>query len=314
MVIESVIPGDGPIAVSSSRRPGRQAGLLDQLAPRHLVGRLTLDVAHSGRDLEDRPVVGRAVLRDEHDRWVALGVEHERHDPDRAGRPHDVTGETLPPAGSSNSATTTLPHVSLMDQRGPTPIGTSRRGSVSDGDFDHLPSIRATASGSTPRPGQGGGDQLAEQRVRPVGAALELGMGLRAHPERMAGQLDELDEPVVGRRARAPQPGALELGPVLLVELVAVPMALAHDRLAVGRRDLAAAGEHGVVGAEAHRAALVLDAPLVEHEVDHRVMGGRFELGRVGAGRGPTTLRAKSIAIACRPRQSPRHGTPSSRA
>ena len=80
------------------------------------------------------------------------------------------------------------------------------------------------------------------------------------------------------------RPAAFELGPVLLVELVAVTVALAHDRLAVGGGDLAATGEHGVVGAEAHRAALVLDATLVEHEVDHRVMGGRFELGRVGAG------------------------------
>ena len=85
----------------------RETGLLDQLAARHLVGRLTLDVAHSGRDLDDRPLVRRAVLRDEHDRWVALGVEHERHHADRAGRSHDVTGERCP-SGSTKSATATL--------------------------------------------------------------------------------------------------------------------------------------------------------------------------------------------------------------
>ena len=37
----------------------------------------------------------------------------------------------------------------------------------------------------------------------PVGPALELGVGLGADPERVAAQLDELDEPAVGRRARA---------------------------------------------------------------------------------------------------------------
>ena len=42
-------------------------------------------------------------------------------------------------------------------------------------------------------------DQLAEQRVRPVRPALELGVGLGAHPEGVAGQLDELDQPAVGR-------------------------------------------------------------------------------------------------------------------
>src|SRR5947208_16013236 len=52
-------------------------------------------------------------------------------------------------------------------------------------------------------PGQGCPDQVPEQRVGTVGTALELGVGLGADPERMAGQLDELDEAVVGRGARA---------------------------------------------------------------------------------------------------------------
>ena len=37
----------------------------------------------------------------------------------------------------------------------------------------------------------------------PVGPALELGVGLGADPERVAVELDELDQPAVGRRARA---------------------------------------------------------------------------------------------------------------
>src|SRR4051794_38809686 len=47
-------------------------------------------------------------------------------------------------------------------------------------------------------PAQGGGHERLEQRVRAVGAALELGVGLGADPEGVAGQLDELHQPVVG--------------------------------------------------------------------------------------------------------------------
>ena len=109
---------------------GRQAGLLDQLAARHLLGGLPLDVAHSGRDLEDRPLVGRTVLLDEHDRGVALGVEDERHHADRTGRPHDVTGESFP-VGVVELGDDDPPHVALVDQPVRDPIGTSRTGSVS---------------------------------------------------------------------------------------------------------------------------------------------------------------------------------------
>ena len=56
--------------------------------------------------------------------------------------------------------------------------------------------VRVAALGSRQR----GADELAEQRGRAVGAALELGMGLRADPEGMVDELDELDQPAVGRR------------------------------------------------------------------------------------------------------------------
>src|SRR5262245_24659160 len=63
--------------------------------------------------------------------------------------------------------------------------------------------------------GQVGAHELAEQRRRMVGPALELGMGLGADPERMTVELDELDQPLVGRHAGAHEPGALELAAVL---------------------------------------------------------------------------------------------------
>src|SRR5438309_8652773 len=59
-------------------------------------------------------------------------------------------------------------------------------------------------------PDERGPHQLAEQWMGPVGPALELGMGLRADPGRVTGQLDELGQTVVGRHARARQPALLQ--------------------------------------------------------------------------------------------------------
>src|SRR5579885_710742 len=77
-------------------------------------------------------------------------------------------------------------------------------------------------------PGLGGRDERGEERVRPVGTALELGVRLRGHEERVhvLGQLDELDEPVVGRRSRGHQPALLEPPAVAVVHLVAVAVTL----------------------------------------------------------------------------------------
>ena len=50
-------------------------------------------------------------------------------------------------------------------------------------------------------------------------------------------ELHELDEPVVGRRARADEPGLLEPAAVAVVHLVAVTVPLVHDLFAVGLLD-----------------------------------------------------------------------------
>src|SRR5579872_5243876 len=125
-------------------------------------------------------------------------------------------------------------------------------------------------------------DELAEERVRPLRPALELGVCLGADPERVTRQLDELDQPPVRGVPRAAQPGGLEAGPVLGVDLVAVPVALGDHFGAVERADLAPRGEHGRVGPEAHRPPEVDHLVLLVHEGDHRVRGGRVELERVG--------------------------------
>ena len=56
-------------------------------------------------------------------------------------------------------------------------------------------------------------------------------MSLRGDEERVhvARQLDELDQPAVGRQPGADQAGVLELGAVGVVDLVPVPVPLVHD-------------------------------------------------------------------------------------
>src|SRR5439155_13222082 len=132
--------------------------------------------------------------------------------------------------------------------------------------------------------GERGTHQLAEQRMGPVGPALELGMGLRADPERMARQLDELDEAVVGRHARAPHPALLQPRAVARVDLVAVPVAFVYELLAIRRRDLRTRQQPGRVHPEAHGAAHLHHLALLVHEVDDQMRRADVELTRVRAG------------------------------
>ena len=146
-----------------------------------------------------------------------------------------------------------------------------------------------------------------------VGPALELGMGLGADPEGVAGQLDELDQPVVGRGPRAHQADLLEPAAEAGVHLVAVAVALGHHLGAVGQGHLRAGLEPGRVGAEAHGPALVDDVVLLVHQVDHRVAGGGVELPRVGPveiGQGPGHLDDHDL----QPEAEPEQGSSCSRA
>ena len=55
-------------------------------------------------------------------------------------------------------------------------------------------------------------DEPVEQRVRPLRAALELGVELARHEPRVVLELDDLDEPAVratGRRAAGPAPSSV---------------------------------------------------------------------------------------------------------
>ena len=112
-------------------------------------------------------------------------------------------------------------------------------------------------------------------------------MRLGADEERVqvAGQLDVLDQPAVRRRARHEQTGVLQLGPVVVVHLVPVPVPGGDLHPPVRLGDERAGYQLLRVRAQPHRAAHVAlagdDVDLVGHRGDDRVRGLRVELGGV---------------------------------
>src|SRR5690606_28048259 len=139
----------------------------------------------------------------------------------------------------------------------------------------------------------GGADEAAEQRVAVARARRELGVELAAEEPRVVRQLDHLHELAVLGRAGEHEPRLLEAVEIVVVELVAVAVALGHGLRAVGRGRERVLLQQAALRAEAHRAALVrmlvaaLDlagraAPLGD-ERDDRVRRVALELGRVRA-------------------------------
>ena len=97
----------------------------------------------------------------------------------------------------------------------------------------------------------------------------------------MAGQLHDLHQPPVGREACKRQAGCRELLPVVIVELVAVAVALVNMLPAIGRRRPAALHQLTGPAAKAHGAALVRDIHLIRHQVDDRIGGPGVQLAGV---------------------------------
>src|SRR5665647_500933 len=107
-----------------------------------------------------------------------------------------------------------------------------------------------------------GADQSGEERMRTGWSGQELRVGLggdvvRMHVDR---QLGELDEAAVGRGAGEAKSGILELGPVVVVDLVAVAVTLVHLKGSIGTGDDRAFDQRGRVGPQPHGAAKVSGA------------------------------------------------------
>ena len=306
--------GDLVAEAGGDGRPGQQGppvgpvpGLLGQLAGGGLGG-LPVDVAGAGGDLEQPVVHRRAVLADQH-HGVAVG---DRHHGDRPGVAHDVPleGDAV---GVEDRRPLDPDQPAQMDglrgdrgEHGQPVAGVVPPASADGTDVDQ---VRVASLG----PGQGGAHQLAEERVGLVGSALELRVGLRADPERVAGQLDELHQPTVRREPRTDQAGLLQATAVARVDLVAVAVALGHHHVAVGPGHLGAGQQPGSY--EPSRMVPPLSATStwssIRSTTAWRVVASN---SRELAPARPARSRATSMIITWRPRHSPSSGSSCSRA
>src|SRR5512142_424048 len=116
----------------------------------------------------------------------------------------------------------------------------------------------------------GGPDEIAEKRVTRERLRLQLRVELAAEePRVVVVDLDDLDELLVGRHPGERETVLFELGEVLLVDLVTVPVAVPDEGFAVRAGREGAGSELGRVLAEPHRPAERVDADQVAQLVDH---------------------------------------------
>ena len=81
-----------------------------------------------------------------------------------------------------------------------------------------------------------GGDEALEQRVRLVRLAQKFRMKLARDEKRMVLEFNDLDQLAVRRKTTENESGLLEFFAVVVVELVAVAVALVDDKRAVESR------------------------------------------------------------------------------
>ena len=146
--------------------------------------RFTGNVTHSCGDLEHLTLKGGSELLDEHNRCDPFGIEQQWDDSNCPRRTHDVAREGGA-VGRLELRDRDRPDMTLMDRAF---SDATESGHGSDA------RVRAVRPGANERRV----NQISEQRVRSVRAALELGMRLSRDPEGVIGQLDELDEATVG--------------------------------------------------------------------------------------------------------------------
>ena len=108
-------------------------------------------------------------------------------------------------------------------------------------------------------------------------------MELHPHKPGVAGQLHHLHQLPIGGQPGQDKTGPGDCLPEVVVELVAVPVALADLLCLVGGKGPAVPpGEPAGIGPQPHGASLVGDPPLAGHQVNDRVGGGPGELAGVG--------------------------------
>src|SRR5690349_12895570 len=102
------------------------------------------------------------------------------------------------------------------------------------------------------------------------GAALELWMELRCDKPRMVGKFDHFDETIIGGSPAYNEPMRLHTFAELVIELIAMAMALENNRLAVGLIGFCAGCEAANPITQAHRTTFIRDIALSQHQIDYR--------------------------------------------
>ena len=127
-------------------------------------------------------------------------------------------------------------------------------------------------------------EKSREQWVRAVGTALELRMVLHADVERQRCQLHRFHKAAVRRQAAECQPRFRQRLAVVVVELVAVAVALGDLRCAIAARHSGTRRDRAGIAAETERAAFVNLVALPRHEVDDLAAAQLVKLAGVGVG------------------------------
>ena len=130
-----------------------------------------------------------------------------------------------------------------------------------------------------------GFDEVHEEGVGMENGGGILGMELGADEPFLFGELDNFYQVAFGVGADALHAVLLESGEVVVVEFVAVAMALLDVGLAVDAKCLAALTQLAGVGSEAHRSAHACDVLLLFHEVDDGMLGFWVHFRAVGIGK-----------------------------
>src|SRR5262249_41986149 len=129
-----------------------------------------------------------------------------------------------------------------------------------------------------------GADESGEQWMRIPRARPELWVELAGHEIRMIVDLDDLDELLLPPEARDAEPIFFERLQIVVVDLVAVSVALADDSFAVEARGARPLAQQNRIQPQPHRPALVRQRPLLRQQVDHEVRRVRREFRRIRAG------------------------------
>ena len=125
--------------------------------------------------------------------------------------------------------------------------------------------------------------------MRVLDRALVFGMELDTDKKRMRRKFDRLDPSQLFAFGIRPMIDSghlharrLEIGNIIVVELVTMAMPFGNILLAIDLVEQAVLFQGARVSAQTHRPAHVLDVLLLVHDMDHRILGLGIHLGGIG--------------------------------